>query len=117
MIEFLEYLVKNLVKHPEDASIREEQLEDGTYTYYLKVNPEDIGKIIGKGGKVIWSIRTLLRVKAQQEGKRTLVKLEEPPTEANSQSTTVETPLESELKTTTSDVETTETETTSNQTD
>jgi predicted RNA-binding protein YlqC (UPF0109 family) len=79
MKEFLEYLLKNLTKYPDDISIREETTEDGTLVYYLKVHPDDIGKVIGKGGKVIWSIRTLLRVRAQREGKRTLVKIEEPP--------------------------------------
>jgi predicted RNA-binding protein YlqC (UPF0109 family) len=81
MKEFLEYLLKNLTKYPDETSIREETTDDGTIVYYLKVHPDDIGKVIGKGGKVIWSIRTLLRVRAQKEGQRTLVKLEEPPPE------------------------------------
>ncbi|MEL7431487.1 MAG: KH domain-containing protein [Chlamydiota bacterium] len=59
MKEFVEYIVKNLVDHPEEVSINE---IGGTNTIILElsVSKSDIGKIIGKKGKTINAIRTLL---------------------------------------------------------
>ncbi|BAE81755.1 nucleic acid binding protein [Chlamydia felis Fe/C-56] len=59
MKDFLAYIIKNLVDRPEEVHIKEVQ---GTHTiiYELTVAKPDIGKIIGKEGRTIKSIRTLL---------------------------------------------------------
>ncbi|BAA98927.1 KH domain-containing protein [Chlamydia pneumoniae] len=59
MKEFLAYIIKNLVDRPEEVRIKEVQ---GTHTiiYELSVAKPDIGKIIGKEGRTIKAIRTLL---------------------------------------------------------
>ncbi|MFZ4099922.1 MAG: KH domain-containing protein [Chlamydiia bacterium] len=69
MKEFVEYIVKNLVDHPELVKITEIQ---GTNTVILELScdPSDIGKIIGKAGKTINAIRGLLMAVASRNGIR-----------------------------------------------
>ena len=69
MKEFVEYIVKNLVDHPEDVVINE---VGGTHTLIIElaVEKSDIGKIIGKKGKTINAIRTLLMSVASRNGLR-----------------------------------------------
>ena len=70
MKELLTYIVSHIVSHPEEVEITEETTADGYTTFYLKVNPEDMGIVIGKGGNIIRAIRDVLRVKAIKENKR-----------------------------------------------
>ena len=69
MKEFVEYIVKNLVDHPENVKINE---IGGTQTLIIELTVEksDIGKIIGKRGKTINAIRTLLMSVASRNGIR-----------------------------------------------
>ncbi|OGN62482.1 MAG: hypothetical protein A3F09_05340 [Chlamydiae bacterium RIFCSPHIGHO2_12_FULL_49_11] len=69
MKDFVAYIVKNLVDNPDDVEINE---IGGTQTLIieLKVKKEDIGKIIGKRGKTINAIRTLLMSVASRNGLR-----------------------------------------------
>lgn len=69
MKEFVEYIVKNLVDHPEKVRINE---IGGTQTLIIELGVEksDIGKIIGKKGKTINAIRTLLMSVASRNGIR-----------------------------------------------
>lgn len=69
MKEFVGYIVKNLVDHPENVEIKE---IGGTHTVILElsVHKSDIGKIIGKQGNIINAIRTLLMSVARRNGIR-----------------------------------------------
>ena len=69
MKEFVEYIVKNLVDHPEKVNIKE---IGGSQTLIVELSVEksDIGKIIGKKGKTINAIRTLLMSVASRNGIR-----------------------------------------------
>ena len=69
MKEFIEYIIKNLVDHPEKVKINE---IGGTHTLIveLSVDKSDTGKIIGKKGKTINAIRTLLMAVASRNGVR-----------------------------------------------
>lgn len=67
MQEILEFILKNITTVPEDIKIEVEEVE-GTSNYIITVNPADIGRIIGKEGKVIKAIRTIMRVIAIQRG-------------------------------------------------
>lgn len=69
MKEFVEYIVKNLVDNPEKVRINE---IGGTHTLIIElaVEKSDIGKIIGKKGKTINAIRTLLMSVASRNGIR-----------------------------------------------
>ena len=69
MKEFVEYIVKNLVDYPDKVRINE---VGGTHTLIIElaVEKSDIGKIIGKKGKTINAIRTLLMSVASRNGLR-----------------------------------------------
>lgn len=76
MKQLIEYIVSNIVNHPESVVITEEKTEDGEATKYLiKVDAEDVGRVIGKQGKVIKSIRQIVRIAAIQKGTRAIVDL------------------------------------------
>ena len=76
MKQLIEYIVSNIVNHPESVVITEEKTEDGEATKYLiKVDAEDVGRVIGKEGKVIKSIRQIVRIAAIQKGTRAIVDL------------------------------------------
>lgn len=82
MKEFVAYIIKNLVDHPDRVKINE---IGGTQTIILElaVDKADIGKIIGKRGKTINAIRTLLMSVASRNGLRVNLEiLEEPETKA-----------------------------------
>jgi predicted RNA-binding protein YlqC (UPF0109 family) len=65
--QIVEYVASSLTDHPEDVEILEEE-DDGRVFLVLRVNPEDKGKIIGRQGRVVQSIRALLRVAAVKKG-------------------------------------------------
>lgn len=64
MKEVVEYLAKNLVDHPESVRVSERRSR-GQTVYIVEVDPEDKGRLIGKKGRVIESIRTLVRAFAR----------------------------------------------------
>lgn len=74
MKNLLEFLLIHLVDNPDAVSI-ETSMDGDTEIFTLHVAPEDMGKVIGKQGKVINSIRTLARVRAVKEGKHISVVL------------------------------------------
>jgi hypothetical protein len=96
MKQLIEYIVSNIVNHPESVIITEEQTEDKEATKYLiKVDPEDVGRVIGKEGKVIKSIRQIVRIAAIQKGTRAIVDLlEDNSPKENLEEDTNETPAE-----------------------
>ena len=58
--QFIEYIVKSLVGHPDDVKI-ERRIDEKGVLLELSVNPEDLGRVIGKRGSTAQSLRTLLR--------------------------------------------------------
>ncbi len=78
MKQLVEYIVSNLVNHPEDVVIEEEASEEeGLSNITIKVNPEDVGRVIGRSGKVINAIRQIARIAAIQKGIRVRVDLKD----------------------------------------
>ena len=73
MKELVEYLVTRLVEHPERASVSEIRRSPDTVTYEIRVAEEDFGKVVGKGGSIANSIRTLVRAAASRRGERAFV--------------------------------------------
>ena len=59
MKELIEFIAKKMVEHPEDVQVRLIEGED-SQNYELHVNPEDMGRIIGKNGRTAKAIRTLV---------------------------------------------------------
>jgi len=76
MKELIEYIAKALVDHPEEVSVK--QNGGNRARIELSVAKEDMGRVIGKGGKVANSIRTLLRVAAEKQGKQATLDVSEP---------------------------------------
>ena len=76
MKDLIEYIAKSLVDHPEEVQVRENG--GGRVRIELSVSKDDMGRVIGKGGKVANSIRTLLRVAAEREGKQATLDVMEP---------------------------------------
>jgi predicted RNA-binding protein YlqC (UPF0109 family) len=58
--QFVEYIVKSLVGHPDDVAV-ERLIDEKGVLLSLTVNPEDLGRVIGKRGVTAQSLRTLLR--------------------------------------------------------
>lgn len=58
--QFVEYIVKSLVNHPDDVVV-DRQIDEKGVLLTLTVNPEDLGRVIGKRGVTAQSLRTLLR--------------------------------------------------------
>jgi len=59
MNELIEFVAKKLVSHPDDVQVRCIEGEDG-HTYELRVNQEDMGRVIGKSGRTAKALRTLV---------------------------------------------------------
>jgi predicted RNA-binding protein YlqC (UPF0109 family) len=72
MKDFLEFLAKHLVDHPEQV-ILEMEIKDEKTVFRLKVAQDDVGKIIGRDGKTASAVRVLLRAVAAKEGKRAVL--------------------------------------------
>ena len=72
MKEFLEYVAKRLVDHPENVAIEFEE-KDEKHVFRLKVAEGDIGKVIGRRGQTATALRVLLRAVAAKEGKRVIL--------------------------------------------
>ena len=77
MKAFIEYVVKELVDHPDEVNVREVDGER-VVVFEVRLNPTDIGKVIGKQGRTITAIRTLLTSAAAKHGKRAMLEIIEP---------------------------------------
>jgi predicted RNA-binding protein YlqC (UPF0109 family) len=77
MKALIEFIAKSLVENPDQVEITE--LQNGNHVRLeLHVAKEDMGRIIGKNGRVANSIRTLLRVAAEREGLQAVLDVVEP---------------------------------------
>lgn len=75
--EFVEYVVKAIVNHPEDVKT-ERSVDEMGVLITLKINPEDMGYVIGKQGQTARAIRTLLKIVGAKEKARVNLKIHEP---------------------------------------
>lgn len=78
MKKLLEFIVCSLVDNPKKVKVSLSEQEQESILSF-SVAAEDMGKVIGKGGKIIKAIRTLIRTRAIKEGKRIQIVLEEGP--------------------------------------
>ena len=76
MKDLLHYIVSLIVQNPEAISIEEKEME-GMTQFIISSDPSDVGKIIGKEGKIIRSIRNVMKIPAIKEGKRINISLAE----------------------------------------
>ena len=78
MKDILLNIVTAIVDNADGIEIKEEEIE-GVTTFTITVAPEDMGKIIGKGGKVIRAIRNVMKIPAIKQDKRIYITLAEVP--------------------------------------
>lgn len=77
--DFVEYVVKAIVENPNDVKV-DRRVDEMGVLLELKVNPSDMGKVIGKEGRTAKSLRTLLRVLGAKHNARVNLKIIEPET-------------------------------------
>ena len=65
-------MAKSLVNHPEDVSVKKSE-RGNTVVLELVVNPEDMGKVIGKSGRIAKAIRTVVKAAASKSDKKVIV--------------------------------------------
>ena len=76
MKEIVEVIAKALVRHPEQVRVEAADDRNGT-VYALRVSPEDMGKVIGKQGRIAKAIRTVVKAAATRENKKVYVEISE----------------------------------------
>lgn len=74
MKDLLTYIAQNLVEHPQAVDVQETE-SDGNVVLDLRVDPSDMGKVIGRQGRIAKEIRTLMRSVAQRQGKKVSVEI------------------------------------------
>lgn len=74
MQQLIEYLVKALVDEPDQVNITEVPAEEAT-TYEVRVAPGDLGKVIGKQGRIANALRTVVKSVAMKDKKKVYVKI------------------------------------------
>ncbi len=75
MKELLEYMVKELVDSPDNVEIIEEEEDEKTVIFKLKVAEDDLGKVIGKKGRTANALRVVMRAASAKRGKSSIVKI------------------------------------------
>ena len=73
MEEVLEYLARCLVDSPEEVSVESFEEDDGTLVLELHVADADAGRVIGRGGRTVVALRTVMKACAVRHGRRVLV--------------------------------------------
>ncbi len=76
MQAFLEFVVKGLIQHPDELTITPVE-RNGMTVYELRLNPEDVGRVIGRQGVTINAIRSLLTAGSAKKGLRCTVDIVE----------------------------------------
>ncbi len=74
---FLEYVIKGIVNNPDDVVV-DRKVDELGVLLTLRVNPDDMGQVIGKSGATARAVRTLLRIVGMKSNARVNLKIEEP---------------------------------------
>ncbi|PLX20327.1 RNA-binding protein [Candidatus Parcubacteria bacterium] len=75
--QFLEFVVKSIVAHPNDVAV-EREIDERGVLLTLNINPEDMGFVIGRKGQTAQAIRTLLKIVGAKNNSRVNLKIAEP---------------------------------------
>ena len=73
MEDLLEFLARSLVDNPDEVRVEGFDEDDGTIVLEIHVADDDLGKIIGRGGRTVSSLRTVMRAVASRQDERVLV--------------------------------------------
>jgi len=71
--DLVEYLARALVDNPDEVTVETVEEDDGTIVYELRVAEGDVGKVIGRSGRTVNALRTVVRAAATRDGRRVLV--------------------------------------------
>jgi predicted RNA-binding protein YlqC (UPF0109 family) len=69
LADALQHLIRGIVAHPDDVTVREKDLRRGRMLE-VRVNPDDVGKVIGRSGRTATSLRTVIGALAGDQGVR-----------------------------------------------
>jgi len=75
--ELLEYLARGLVDEPDAVRVERVERDDGVIVLRLHVAPDDVGKVIGRQGRLVRSLRTVVRAAATRSRERVAVEIAE----------------------------------------
>jgi predicted RNA-binding protein YlqC (UPF0109 family) len=78
MDELIAELARRLVDDPSEVRVETYEDDDGTLVYELIVAEDDVGKVIGRQGRIARALRTLVRASAARDGRRVLVEIADP---------------------------------------
>ena len=73
MEDLLTYLARSLVDRPDEVSVESFEEDDGTIVFELHVAQDDAGKVIGRGGRTVAALRTVMKAASVRHGNRVLV--------------------------------------------
>ena len=76
MQELLKAIASGLVEKPEEVSVTSEEGENGVTVYHLHVAEDDMGRVIGKQGRIAKAIRTVVRAAANKAGMKAAVEID-----------------------------------------
>ena len=76
MIELVKYIAQSLVEKPEAVDVRQSETEEGIVVE-LRVDPDDMGKVIGKQGRIAKAIRTVVKAASAKDEKPVFVEIME----------------------------------------
>ncbi len=76
--EYLEYVVAQLIRHPDSAGVIHDKKGD-RHVYRIRLHPEDTGRVIGRNGKTIGAIRSLALAAAHKNNLKVEIELEDDP--------------------------------------
>lgn len=82
--DFLEYVVKSIVDHPDDVQV-DRKVDEMGVLLSLRVNPQDMGQVVGRQGSTAKAVRTLLRIVGIKNHARVNLKIEEPESKAKTE--------------------------------
>jgi uncharacterized protein len=72
----VEYLARRLVETPDEVRVEEDE-DDGDLVIRLRVAPDDVGRVIGRGGRIVRALRTVVRACGAREDRRVMLEIEE----------------------------------------
>jgi uncharacterized protein len=76
-VDLLEYLARGLVDDPDAVRVERAEREDGVVVLRVHVAPHDVGKVIGRQGRLVRALRTVIRASATRSGERVTVEIAE----------------------------------------
>jgi hypothetical protein len=74
MKDLIEYMARAIVENPDEVVVTEEE-EERDYIFHLRVAESDMGRVIGKEGRIVNAMRTLLKVAAIRKGTRAVLEI------------------------------------------